>query len=302
MRIVSLLPSATEIVYALGLDDQLVGVTFECDEPAAARRDKTVVVGGSDTSAMTPGEIDAYVRAQAAAGADLYHLHEDALGGLDPQLVLTQDLCWVCALPSATVDQALAYLGCSADVVALDPYSLDDVLATIGTVARAAGVPERGDTVIAGLRARVDAVQRAVAGRPRPRVAVIEWVDPPFTAGHWIPDLVRAAGGEPVAATPGERSVPTTWAAIAAATPDLAVVAPCGYHLDGAAEQAQVASLALPGVAVWAIDADGLIVRPGPRVVDGIEALAAIMHPDLFARRPGVVRRVRDDHDLAEAR
>ncbi len=299
MRIVSLLPSATEIVYALGLDDQLAGVTFECDEPAAARHDKLVVVGGRDTSAMTPGEIDAYVRAQAAAGADLYHLHEDALAGIDPDLVLTQDLCWVCAVPSATVEQALDFLGCSAAVVALDPYSLDDIVETIHAVARAAGVEARGDTLVAGLRARLAVMAGAVATRPRPRVAVVEWIDPPFTAGHWIPDLVRAAGGEPVASTGGERSVPTTWDAIRAATPDLVVVSPCGFHLDGAAEQARVARRELPDVAVWAIDGDGLIVRPGPRVVDGVEALAAIMHPDLFAAAPGAVRRISDGHEVA---
>ncbi|HEV7204310.1 MAG TPA: ABC transporter substrate-binding protein [Jatrophihabitans sp.] len=293
MRIVSLLPSATEIVYALGLGDDLVGVTFECDEPARARTDNRVVVGGRDTSDMTPGMIDAYVRAQAAAGADLYHLHRDALAGLDPDLVLTQDLCWVCALPSATVTEALDFLGCRAEVVALDPYSLDDVLATIATVATAAGVPDRGAAVVAGLRARLDIVARRVAGRPRPRAAVVEWVDPPFTAGHWIPDLVRAAGGEPVAATPGERSVPTTWEALASARPDVVVVSPCGYHLDGAAEQAEVVTRHLPDVPVWAIDGDGLIVRPGPRVVGGVEALAAVLHPDLVEPAPNAVRRVR---------
>ncbi|GAB2460955.1 TroA family protein [Jatrophihabitans fulvus] len=289
-RIVSLLPSATEIVHALGLGDQLVGVTFECDEPPSARTDATVVVGGKDTSGMTPGEIDAYVRAQAAAGADLYHLHQDALAGLDPELVLTQDLCWVCALPSGKVDEALEFLGCSAEVVALDPYSLDDVLATIGTVAKAAGVD---DTVTPVLRGRLDAVAAAVSGRERPRVAVVEWVDPPFTAGHWIPDLVRAAGGEPVAATGGERSVPTTWDAIADARPDLVLVSPCGYHLDGAAAQAEVVCAALPDVPVWAIDGDGLVVRPGPRVVDGVEAIAGVLHPEAVAGRPASVRRVR---------
>ena len=293
MKVVSLLPSATEIVYALGLEDELVGVTFECDEPARARTDKAVVVGGRDTSAMTPGEIDTYVRAQAAAGVDLYHLHQDALAGLDPDLILTQDLCWVCALPSGTVTEALDFLGCTADVLALDPYSLEDVLTTITVVAGRAGVPERGTHVVAALRARLSSVATAVAGRPRPRLAVVEWVDPPFTAGHWIPDLVRAAGGDPVGATPGERSVPTTWDALAATRPDVVVVAPCGYHLDGAAEQAAVVLEALPGVPVWAIDGDGLIVRPGPRVVDGVEALAAILHPDAVPGRPEAVRRIR---------
>jgi iron complex transport system substrate-binding protein len=292
VKIVSLLPSATEIVYALGLDADLVGVTFECDEPASARQDKVVVVGGRDTSDMTPGEIDAYVREQAAAGADLYHLHEDALSGLDPDLILTQDLCWVCALPSGKVTEALDFLGCTAEVLALDPYSFEDVLQTIATVAVRAGVAGRGTAVVAELRARLARVAAGVAGRSRPRVAVVEWVDPPFTAGHWIPDLVEAAGGEPVGGTPGERSVPTTWAAIAQASPDVVVVSPCGFHLDGAAQQAQVVLAQLPDVPVWAIDGDGLIVRPGPRLVAGVEALAAILHPDAVPPAPQAVRRI----------
>jgi iron complex transport system substrate-binding protein len=292
VKIVSLLPSATEIVYALGLDSDLVGVTFECDEPASARQDKAVVVGGRDTSDMTPGEIDAYVREQAAAGADLYHLHEDALSGLDPDLILTQDLCWVCALPSGKVTEALDFLGCTAEVLALDPYSLEDVLQTIAAVAGRAGVAGRGAAVVGELRARLARVAAAVAGRSRPRVAVVEWVDPPFTAGHWIPDLVEAAGGEPVGGTRGERSVPTTWAAIAQASPDVVVVSPCGFHLDGAAQQAQVVLAQLPDVPVWAIDGDGLIVRPGPRLVAGVEALAAILHPDAVPPAPQAVRRI----------
>ena len=278
MRLVSLLPSATEIVYALGLGDDLVGVTFECDEPPAARAEKTVVVGGRDTSAMTPGEIDDYVRGQLAAGKDLYTLHAQALAQLSPDLILTQDLCRVCAVPSGHVEDALDYLGCTADVLSLDPHSLTDVLDSILTVGQRAGVPQRAADLVAGLQARLDQVAMAVAGRRLPRVAVIEWVDPPFTAGHWIPDLVTAAGGEPVAATPRARSVPSDWAAIAAARPDLVIVAPCGYHLDGALQQAQAVARALPGTQVWAIDADGIVVRPGPRLVDGVEALAAILH------------------------
>jgi iron complex transport system substrate-binding protein len=280
MRIVSLLPSATEIVYALGLEEQLVGVTFECDEPARARTDKAVVVGGRDTSGMAPGDIDAYVRAQLAAGADLYTLHAEALAGLDPELILTQDLCRVCALPTDHVEEALGYLGCQADVISLDPHSLDAVLDTILEVGRRTGVEEAAAELIAGLRARLRAVEAAVDGLPRPRVAIIEWVDPPFTAGHWVPDLVRAAGGEPVSARPGAKSVATTWADVAAARPDVIVVSPCGFHLDGAADQARQVLDQLPaGPAVWAIDADGLVVRPGPRLVDGVEALASILHP-----------------------
>ena len=289
----SLLPSATEIVYALGLGDQLVGVTFECDEPASARRDKTVVVGGRDTSGMSPGAIDAYVRAQLAAGEDLYTLHAGALAALAPELILTQDLCRVCALPTSHVEEALGYLGCTAEVISLDPRSLDDVLATILTVGRRAGARPQAERLVAGLRERLAAVAGRVAGRRPPAVAVIEWVDPPFTAGHWVPDLVTAAGGRPVAACPGDRSVETTWEQITAAGPEAVVVAPCGFHLEGAAAQAELAARQLPGIPVWAIDADGLVVRPGPRLVDGVEALAAILHPDPAVAAPaGRTRRI----------
>jgi iron complex transport system substrate-binding protein len=294
VRLVSLLPSATEIVYALGLGENLVGVTFECDEPAAARAEKTVVVGGRDTRGMTPGEIDSYVRTQLAAGRDLYTLHADALAMLQPDLILTQDLCRVCALPSGHVEDALDYLGCHADVLSLDPHSLDDVLDSILMVGQRAGVMDRARRLVGELRARLDRTTARVAGRRRPRVAVVEWVDPPFTAGHWVPDLVTAAGGEPVAARPGERSVQTTWPAIAAAAPKHVIVAPCGYHLAGAVEQAELVAAALPGTAVWAIDADGIVVRPGPRLVDGVEAIASILHPgDAPPASPGAVHRVR---------
>ncbi len=302
-RVVSLLPSATEIVHALDAGDRLVGVTFECDHPAEARSRAAVVVGGADTAGMTPAEIDASVRARAAAGEDLYTLDEGALHGLDPDLVLTQDLCRVCALPSDVVEDALAHLGCSAaQVLALDPSSLEDVLGTVLTVGEALGVPERAAAVVAGLRGRLDTVAGAVApslaARPRPRVVVVEWVDPPFVAGHWVPDLVSAAGGTEVCGRPGSRSVATSWADVAAAAPDLVVVAPCGYHLDAAAEQAVVVASALtdaglPEVPVWAIDADGLVVRPGPRLVDGVEALAAVLHPGALTLDPAAVRRVR---------
>ena len=308
MRLVSLLPSATEIVYALGLGDELAGVTFECDEPAAARAEKAIVVGGRDTSGMTPGDIDRYVRAQLAAGQDLYTLHARALAGLAPDLILTQDLCRVCALPSGQVNEALTYLGCQADVLTLDPHSLDDVLDSILVVGRRAGVADRAELVIGELRARLARVAASVAGvsgagvsgrgRGRPRVAMVEWVDPPFSAGHWVPDLVTAAGGEAVGGRAGARSVQTSWADIAAAGPDLVVVAPCGFHLAGAVEQARLVAEALAAegladVPVWAIDADGIVVRPGPRLVNGVEALAAILHPQAVPAAPaGAVQRV----------
>ncbi len=294
MRLVSLLPSATEIVYALGLGDDLAGVTFECDEPPAARSEKAIVVGGLDTSGMTPGDIDAYVRSQLASGQDLYTLHAQALAELAPDLIVTQDLCRVCALPSGQVSDALNYLGCHADVLTLDPHSLDEVLDSILLVGQRAGAAERGTRLVAELRARLARTAASVAGLSKPTVAVLEWVDPPFTAGHWVPDLVTAAGGQPVTAEAGAPSVQTSWAAIAAAAPDLVVVAPCGYHLPGAIEQAQFVTRALPDVPVWAIDADGIVVRPGPRLVNGVEALAAILHPQAVpAAPPGAVHRVR---------
>jgi iron complex transport system substrate-binding protein len=252
-----------------------------------------VVVGGRDTSGMSPAEIDAYVRDQLAAGQDLYTLHAGALAALAPELILTQDLCRVCALPTGHVTEALDYLGCTAEIVALDPYTLDEVLATILTVGQHTGTQHRAEQVVAALRQRLADVADRVAGRYRPAVAVVEWVDPPFTAGHWVPDLVMAAGGRPVAAHPGGRSMQVGWDRIAAARPEVIVVAPCGFHLDGAAAQAELVVRRLAGIQVWAIDADGLVVRPGPRLVDGVEALAAILHPGAAVTAPaGSIRRI----------
>ncbi len=288
MRMVSLLPAATEIIYALGLDDQLVGVSFECDEPPHARRDKTVVVTGRDTTSMTPGEIDEYVRGRIAAGEDLYTLRAGALTELAPDLILSQDLCRVCAVPSGQVEAALSHLGCSAEVLALDPRTLEDVLDSIMAVGERTGVRPRAETLVAGLRKRLDAVAASVAGLPRPRVAVIEWVDPPFTAGHWVPDLVVAAGGLPVAVAVGAdgRSAPTTWAEIINSQPDVVIVAPCGYDLAGTLAQARVVVTRIPGIPVWAIDAGGIVVRPGPRLVSGVEAIASILHPGAVSLPP----------------
>lgn len=286
MRVVSLLPSATEIVYALGLADALVGVTFECDEPSTARQEKTVVVGGLDTAGMGPAEIDAAVRRRVATGQDLYTLHAGALGELDPDVILTQDLCRVCALPSGRVDDALAHLGSRADVVTLDPHTLEDVLASIVLVGERTGAARRAEELVAALRARLAEVAARVAGRPRPRVAVVEWIDPPFPAGHWVPDLVTAAGGVAVAARPGQRSVPVDWEVFAAAEPDVLVVAPCGFGLSGAVEQAAAVAARLPGRPVWAVDGNAVIVRPGPRLVDGVETLAALLHPSPEAGAP----------------
>jgi len=172
-------------------------------------------------------------------------------------------------------------------VLSLDPHTLAEVLDSISAVGERAGVRDRAAELVAALRVRIDHVATSVAGLPRPRVTVVEWTDPPFTAGHWIPDLVVAAGGEPVAASPGAMSVQTSWASIAEARPDVVIAAPCGFHLAGAAEQAKTVADALPECEVWAIDADGIVVRPGPRLVDGVEAIASILHPVAVSTMPG---------------
>jgi iron complex transport system substrate-binding protein len=187
VRLVSLLPSAMEIVYALGLGDQLVGMTFECDEPPSAWVDKTVVVGGLDTRGMTPRGINEYVHGRLAADGNLYTLHEQAPAELQPNLILTQDLCAICALPSGQVEAALGYPGCHAQVLTLDPRTLEQVLGSILAVGQATAVADRAGRLVGGLRTRLAAVASRVVGRPRPEVAVVEWVDPPFTAGHWLP-------------------------------------------------------------------------------------------------------------------
>ena len=280
MRVVSLLPSATEIVYALGAQDRLVGVTFECDEPASARADHRVIVSGRDTSAMDVAAIDAYVRAELAAGRDLYTLDEGAMAELSPDVILTQDLCRVCAVPTGQVDAALTHLQCRADVVTLDPMTLDDVLDGVRVVGDALALPDAAREVVAGLRQRLDAVAAAVSGAPRRRTAVVEWVDPLFTGGHWIPDQVAAAGGDPVGGHPGTASGPTSWDDLRRERPEVVLVAPCGYGLDGAAAQAEVVARELPDAEVWAIDGNAVVVRPGPRLVEGVEAIASVLHPD----------------------
>ena len=279
VRIVSLIPSATEIAFALGVGDRVVGVTFECDFPPDPRVGRTVVVGGLDTHGLDAAAIDQAVRDKVAAGELLYTLDADAFRALDPDVVLTQDLCRVCALPSGQVDEAMDRLGCSADVVDLDPHTLDDVLATIGVVGAAVGAVTEAATLVGLLRQRLADVAVAVAESAPPRVFVLEWPDPPFVAGHWVPELVEAAGGQAVLARAGERSVPTTWDEIAAIDPDVVVVSSCGFDVHGSADHARAVLAHLPARAiVWAIDANGLIVRPGPRVIDGVETLAAMLH------------------------
>jgi iron complex transport system substrate-binding protein len=294
VRIVSLLPSATEILFAVGAGADVVGVTFECDFPPEARR-RRIVSNTTLPEGLTPAQIDRAVRARLEAGEDLYTLDEGALRAIDPDLVVTQDLCAVCAVDISEVDQALAHLGCRADVLTLDPMTLDDVIRSIETVGRATANEERARALVTTLRRRLDGLAETVAGRPRPRMALLE-CDPPFSAGHWVPDMVTAAGGEPILGASGARSEQIQWTAVAAAKPDVIVVTPCGYRLEGATQLARQLLVTgdLPeGVPVWAVDADAAFVRPGPRVVDGVEALAHIAHPDRVSLPPGMAALVR---------
>ncbi|HEX4190666.1 MAG TPA: ABC transporter substrate-binding protein [Marmoricola sp.] len=281
MRIVSLLPSTTEILFAIGAGDDVVGVTFECDYPAEART-RTIVSTSAMPEGLTPAQIDAFVVAAMARGDDLYHLDEGALAGLDADLVVTQDLCAVCAVDVAVVDEALAHLGCTAEVLTIDPHTLDEVLDSITWLGRATGHEVEAAAVVADQRARIAAVRDRVAGRARPRVMFLEWTDPPFAPGHWIPEMIVLAGGEPLLATPGEKSVRVTWEQVHGALPEVVVVAPCGYDRAGSALLADelVAAGVLPiGVEVYAVDANASWARPGTRLADGIEELAAILHP-----------------------
>ena len=262
MRIVSLLPSATEIVYALGLGGQLVGVTFECDEPPSARTEKAVVVGGRDTAGMTPAAIDAYVRAQLAAGEDLYTLQADALAALAPDLILTQDLCRVCALPAATSRThstiSAAPPRCSRWIRTGSMTSSHD-----RDRRRAGRGRGGGGALVAALRRRLAAVADRVAGRRRPSVAVIEWTDPPFTAGHWVPDLVTrpAAARWPPSGRPfrADQLGPDR-----GRRPEVVVVAPCGFHLDAAAAQAELVARRLPGCRCGRSTRTGSSSAPAP--------------------------------------
>lgn len=300
--VVSLLPAATEWVCALDLADSLVAVTFECDHPAGIGRDRAVVVQGlpahdDQGRPLPPAVIDALVRRRLADGLPLYTLDTAALQRLRPDVVLTQDLCGVCALPAGAAREAVERVGSPARVVTLDPHTLAEVLDGARAVAAACAVADRGEALLRQLRTRLDAVRAALpAGSVRPRVLVLEWTDPPFVAGHWVPELVEAAGAEPVLAVPGGRSLTVRWDEVTAAAGDVdaVLVAPCGFGLADARRQAEELLPRLPGgPAVWAVDAGAVVTRPGPRVVDGVEALAAAWYPPAGRPRPDLVALVR---------
>ena len=293
MRVVSLLPSSTEILFDIGAGDQVVGVTHECDYPAEAKTRPAL------TSSLLPSELDAagidrHVRARVHQGSSLYGLDEAKLAALAPDLIVTQELCAVCAVSYEIVERAVRRLAAGGlaaagqpEVVSLEPSSLEDVLSTITFVGALVGAEAGAAQLVDGLRARIAALRERVALRPRERVLVLEWTDPPMSAGHWTPGLVELAGGEPVLGNPGANSRVIRWDEIAAADPDVVIVAPCGFDLA----RAQAAIAALPADAartlwtlraalagrVYAMDGNAYVNRPGPRLVDTAELFAAAM-------------------------
>ncbi len=291
MRIVSLLPSLTEICWALGLADQLVAVTHECDYPPAVRAKPRIT-----RSLLPPGlshsEIDAAVRARVAAGLPLYELDRELLATLQPDLILTQDLCPVCAVSVDEVCQLASRLPRPARVLSVEPTTLDEILDSIVTVGRATGRTATAQAVVSALRRRLEWIeQRLGPVGQRPRVVCLEWLAPPIVAGHWVPEMVERAGGYDALGVAGKPSFTVTWDDVAAAAPDALVLMPCGYDLAGT--QALGRELlsdptlrqvpAVVGGAVWAVDASSYFSRPGPRVVRGVEILAALLHPERCA-------------------
>jgi len=281
MRIVSLVPNATEILFALGAGDEVVGVSHECDYPPEART-RPILTGSALAPGMSPAEVDAAVSAQLAAGSSLYTLDERRLAELAPDLLFTQELCPVCAVSTGQVGDAVAPLARCPEVLALDPVRLEDVLADILHVGERIGRSATAGALVDELRARLDRIERATHGRARPTVVALEWLDPPFLGGHWVPQMIAIAGGRsPVGVAPGERSRRSTWQEIAAADPDWIVAMPCGFDAAGVAREVDK----LDGNPIWrglravragrvaAVDANGCFSRPGPRLVDGIEEL-----------------------------
>lgn len=292
MRIVSFLPSATEIICDLGLEKELVGVTFECSWPQGVKEGREIVVNSLIDPLFTPAEISSFVSERSRQGLSLYTIEDVALQQCDPDLILSQDICGVCAVPVGDIDAAAARLDCHAEILQIDPHTLDEVIESVITIARSAGVEERGLALVAELRNRLAEVGRKVVALPAPSVLVIEWIDPVFGSGHWVPDVITSAGGRPLLSNSGADSGVISWEQIHKAKPDVILVAPCGYGLDESVAQAESILDKLPDAQVWAIDADAVIVRPGPRLVDGVEALAAALH-GVGELPTNVIRRVR---------
>ncbi|MEU9618925.1 MULTISPECIES: cobalamin-binding protein [unclassified Streptomyces] len=287
MRIVSLLPAATDIVAELGLAGQLVGRTHECDWPPQDVRSVPVVTGADlAQDEMSSREISDAVGGSAHSGSSLYTLDTEALAALAPDVVLTQDLCDVCAVSYERVSQAVRVMDTETRVLSLEPRTLSDVLDCLVTVGELLGVRDRAEQSQAALRRRLYEVSGLVAGRPRPRVVAVEWLDPLWPAGHWVPEQITCAGGEALLAEPGEHTEPMTWDQVRAARPDVLLVMPCGFPPERTLrERDALTSLPgwddLPAVqagSVWVLDGPAYFNRPGPRVVRGAEILAHVLH------------------------
>ena len=288
MRIVSLVPHATELLFALGLGDQVVGVTHECDYPDEAL-DLPQVTRDVLEAGLPPGEIDAAVRARSDAGESIYDLDGELVAELEPDLVVTQALCHVCAVSVDEVRALAQTLPGPPRVIALDPTTYGETLADVRTIAQATNSKDAALDLIARTARRADVVRLAARGAPRPRVAALEWMDPVFVAGHWIPQLIEMAGGEDVVGFTGEPSRQATWEEVAAAQPEVVIVMPCGYDAARALVEAEDFGDRLRTLGadqVVAVNASAYFSRPGPRLIDGLELLAHILHPDRVPQAP----------------
>lgn len=292
-RIVSLLPSATEILFFLGLGDRVLGISHECDYPPAARDKEVLVRPAFDPTTMTAAEIDEAVSSIVRRGESTYVVNGEAVKQLQPELIVTQTLCDVCAVATDHVDEIVQLLDKRPDVLALHPHTLEDVLEDIRRVGEATGTTEDATNLIGQLRSRIDAV-RTVADKveKRPRVYCLEWYEPPYTGGHWVPQMVEYAGGRPLLSASGQPSTRVEWQSIIDSNPDVLILMPCGYDLERTLAEADVVTGfpgwdSLPAVRngqVYAVSGTDYFNRPGPRLVDGLELLAWILHPDLFKR------------------
>ena len=277
MRICSLLPSATEIVVDLGLADALVGVSEECHMPDVP----VVTAARIDSARLSSAEIDDAVRDALCDGRSLYAVDAGLIETLRPDVIVTQDLCAVCAVSSSELSDVCAV---DAEVVSLDPRTLDEVAESVRTLARRLGVPERGDTIATEMHATIDDAAASVRGLPRRRVFFAEWIDPPFSAGHWLPEMIELAGGEDVLGRAGQPSRSTSWAEALALEPELVILGPCGFDAAEAARRAANLDLPVPAIAV---DGDSYYSRPAPRLADGVRQLAHLFHPK-HAADPGL--------------
>lgn len=291
MKVVSLLPSATEIVYALGADDVLCGVSCDCDFPEEAGRKPVVSSTALPIDRATdPSTIDQLVRDQLDESQSIYSLNTSLIRELRPDLILAQDLCRVCAVPSGDVEEALDVIGCRADVLSLDPHTIDEVINGVEQVGDALGKSEQAGVVAKNLRSRMEAVQHVTKDVKPRRVFALEWPAPPFNGGHWVPEMVEAAGGRDVLGVAGVPSREVSWGDIVASEPEVIVFMPCGFGLADAVVQLRElytndAFLKTPAAAcgdVFAVDASSYFSRPGPRLIDGVEILSGVLHPEYF--------------------